>query len=83
MTEQKGWHQRVADECIRRGAPEGWTVSVSEMLGSYPNYTHYQFTGAVYQPLLRGPRKGRPNYKRPIPGTERKFIMANDEVRAL
>jgi hypothetical protein len=82
-TEIKSWFQRMADLCIEQGAPEGWEVSVSEMLGNYPTYSHYQFKGAVYPPILRGPRKGRPNYKKPVPGTERTYVFDVDKIRAM
>lgn len=77
------WFEKIEAECLRRGAPDGWQVVRSELLGSHPNYTHHQFTGAVYPPITRGARKGRPNYRRPVNGTHRVFILSNDEVRAL
>jgi hypothetical protein len=80
--EVNSWFSRMETLCVAQGAPEGWKIAVSEMLGNYPKYTHYQFKGAVYPPLQRGARKGSPNYRRPAPGTERTYIFDVETVRA-
>jgi len=72
------WFDKVAALCIARGAPEGWEVSLSELLGTYPTYTHYKIDGAVYGKPAPGRRKGKP-----VAGTKMTFIFSNEEIRAL
>lgn len=78
-----GWMDQMAGECIKRGAPAGWTIAVSSLLGNYPKYTHYQFEGAVYGRYVKGPKKGRINYSKPFEGTRMTFILSIEEVRAI
>lgn len=77
------WWDKVANKCIEKGAPEGWTVAVSSLLGTHPNYTHYEIKGAVYLPLTKGLRKGKPNFKKPVPGTEGSYIFSLAEFRSI
>lgn len=77
-TKIQTWFDKVAALCIARGAPEGWEVSVSELLGTYPTYTHYKIDGAVYGKPVPGRFKGKP-----IDGTKMTFIFSNAEIHAL
>jgi len=60
--------------------PEGWrwvSFKVLDHVGKNPKDWHFaQYDGAVYPHLItRGPRKGRPNYRKPVPGTQRTVIL--------
>lgn len=61
------------------GAPEGFTIIEAELVGSgrKPNeYTHCKVTGAVYEPVTRGKRKGEPNWRKAVEGTERVYYLS-------
>lgn len=60
------------------GCADGWQWVTLEALGDgLPREKAIsQVTGARYSTVLKsGPRKGRPNFKKPDPGTERTFCI--------
>lgn len=75
------WFDKIDALCRSKGAPENWHVSVSSLEDSEMNY--YKFEGAVFEPYVIGPKKGTPNYKKPIEGTQRTYIFEAKEVRDL
>lgn len=69
-----------ATECLRKAhdLPDEWQPYRLESLGS--NRTHVRIDGAVFPHMVtRGPRKGRTNFKKPEPGTERIIVVSNAE----
>lgn len=40
---------------------------------------YFDMTGAQYEPMARGKRKGTPNYRKPVAGTERRIIISVEE----
>lgn len=66
-----------ASEKIRQehGLPEGWRAYRLAVLGT--NGSHVQMDGGVYpETYSKGPRKGSPDYRKPLPGSERTVIIS-------
>lgn len=67
----------------KAGLPDGWRADIWEHVGPpEAPYPFLRLTGAVYPPVTRGPRKGRPNWKKPEAGTERVVTILPDEHEA-
>lgn len=62
------------------GLPVGWQAWHLEVIGD----RHLKIEGGVYPgTFTKGPRKGRPNYRKPSPGTERMIVLSVEEYRTM
>jgi hypothetical protein len=67
----------------KHGLPANWTAYRFEMLEDREPFNTLRLTGGVFLTTYQsGPRKGRPNYRKPEPGTARAVILTLDDVQA-
>jgi len=67
----------------KHGLPANWTAYRFEMLEDRAPFNTMRLTGGVFLTTYHsGPRKGRPNYRKPEPGTERAVIITMDDIKA-
>lgn len=65
------------------GLPANWTFYRFEWLEDREPFLTMRLTGGVYLTTYKsGPRKGRPNYRKPEPGSERSVILTLPELHA-
>lgn len=81
-----GFRDELEKHFVESGqAPAGWSLSTIRSVGDdgKGGATHAELYGAVYEHYVRGPKTGRTNWKKPIKGTKRTFILTFEEYRAI
>lgn len=66
----------------RYGLPDDWIWHTFEGIDP-PTYDFARYDGGVYPwAITKGKYKGRTNYKKPVPGTERSVVLSDREFKA-
>ena len=58
----------------KAGVPE-WQAYFFACMPPTRNHLYFEVRGGVYPPVASGPRKGKPNWKKPVAGTERTLYI--------
>lgn len=80
------YFEKLAAYCIEvKGAPVGFDVVEVGCVGGSetawpPDHTHVEVKGAIYPPITKGPRKGKPNYRNPVEGSKRTYYLERAEA---
>lgn len=59
------------------GVPDGFQFYRWECLGNFPNVIGYRMDGCVPTIKKSGKNKGKPNWRKPVEGTERTLYLAS------